>query len=697
MITRIYKRNGQVAEFDISKITNAIFAAAKAVGGSNRSIAIDLSGQVKKKLDELYDDSNMIPSVDDVQNVVEKILIENGHAKTAKAFILYRKNHDESRDATKIVFEAERVVDNYLNLETWETKENANGGFSFTGLTQHATGKIITHYVLTKVYPPEISAAHRDGDFHIHDLTLGIIPYCAGWSLKDLLWEGFNGVLGKLDSAPANHFDVALMQMINFLGTMQNEWAGAQAFSSFDTYLAPFVRHDNLSYKQVKQAVQTFIYNCNVASRWGGQTPFTNITLDWTVPEDMKDQPVIIGGSIRDSMYGDYQKEMDMINKAFLEVMIKGDAGGKMFSFPIPTYNITKDFNWDSENADLLFDMTAKFGIPNFQNFVNSSLKPSDVRSMCCRLQLDLRELRAHTGGLFGAGEKTGSIGVVTLNLPRLGFVSNSERELIGRLEYLMDLAKDSLEIKRKLCQHNIDNGLLPYTKRYLGSLNMHFNTIGIIGMNEMVFNLIGEDISSENGKALSLRILQFMRDKLTDYQEMTGHVYNLEATPAESTAYRLARLDKQRYPGIFTQGLIDPFYTNSSHLPVDFTNDLFVALQHQNDLQKQYNGGTMFHAFIGESAPDKNAVKELVRKISSEYEIPNFTITPTFSMCQQHGRFPGRLHNCPECNGPMDIYSRIVGYYRPIRLWNPGKLEEFDNRVEYSELHLSKTEIKES
>ena len=683
MLEKVRKRNGEVVDFDASKIETAIFKAAKAVGGHNRTLAKSLTEQVIEYLENIYKED--IPSVEDIQDIVEKILIENGHAKTAKAYILYRKEQEVARDAEKLLLDVEKTIDGYIEQDDWRVNENSNSDYSFSGLLMHTAGSVIANYTLKKVYPKDIADAHKNGDFHIHDLSMGIAGYCAGWSLKELILEGFNGVAGKVESTPPKHLNTALLQMVNFLGTLQNEWAGAQAFSSFDTYLAPFVRADKLSYDDVKQAIQTFVFNLNVASRWGGQTPFSNITLDWTVPEDLADDYVIIGGKIMDTQYKDYQKEMDMINKAYMEVMLEGDAKGRVFTFPIPTYNITKDFNWDSENANLLFEMTAKYGIPYFQNFINSSLKPSDVRSMCCRLQLDLRELKARTGGLFGSGEKTGSIGVVTINLPRIGYLSSSKKEFFGRLEYLMGLAKESLEVKRKIVAKNMENGLLPFSKRYLGTLDGHFNTIGLVGMNEAIMNFMpGEDITTEKGWEFAVEVLQFMRDVLSDFQEETGNLYNLEATPAEGTAYRLAKIDKERFSDIITQGESEPYYTNSSQIPVNYTDDIFELLENQNELQAMYTGGTVVHIFLGEDAPEKDAVKALIKKVAYGYKVPYYTITPTFSVCDEHGYFKGKQETCPECGKPTEVYSRVVGYYRPVKMWNKGKKEEFKERNEY-------------
>ncbi len=543
------------------------------------------------------------------------------------------------------------LVDNYLTQNDWRVKENSNVKYSFSGLLLHAAGSVIANYTLS-LYPKPISKRHIDGDFHIHDLSMGIAGYCAGWSLKQLLLEGFNGVLGKVESAAPKHLSTALGQMINFLGTLQNEWAGAMAFSSFDTYLAPFVREDNLSYEEVKQLVQQFVFNLNVSSRWGGQTPFTNITLDWTVPEDMISQKVIVGGKHLPQTYGEFQAEMDMINKAFLEVMIAGDQKGRIFTFPIPTYNITKTFEWDSQNAKLLFEMTAKYGTPYFQNFVNSELKPTDVRSMCCRLQMDLRELRNKSGGLFGSGESTGSIGVVTINLPRIGYMAQTKEAFFAQLQDVMDDAFNSLEIKRKIVESFLEQGLFPYTKRYLGNLRNHFSTIGLNGMNETLLNFLGtaHDITTQKGRAFALEVLEFMRDRIKGYQEKSGNIYNLEATPAEGTAYRFAKMDKERFDDIVTQGKTDPYYTNSSQLPVGHTPDIFEALDLQAELQSKYTGGTVFHGFIGEQIKDVEVCKKLVKKIAHSYHLPYFTISPTFSICPIHGYISGEHHICPKC-----------------------------------------------
>ncbi|MBU7032239.1 MAG: ribonucleoside triphosphate reductase, partial [Theionarchaea archaeon] len=592
--------------------------------------------------------------------------------------------HKKIRDTHKLIMDITQTMDGYLRQEDWRVNENSNIAYSFSGLLMHVGGSVIANYTLHNLYPPEVCLAHENGAFHIHDLSMGIVGYCAGWSLRQLLYEGFNGVCGKVESGPAKHLDTALGQMINFLGTLQNEWAGAMAFSSFDTYLAPYVWSDHLTYEEVKQRIQQFVFNLNVASRWGGQTPFTNLTFDWVVPEDLKEQNAFIGNTILDDPYGTFQEEMDMINRAFLEVMYEGDMKGRVFTFPIPTYNITEDFDWDAHNAQLLFETTAKYGLPYFQNFINSDLSPQDVRAMCCRLQMDLRELRNKTGGLFGAGESTGSIGVVTLNLARIGYLSKDEDEFLGRVVSLMDLARKSLEIKRKLISRNMENGLLPYTQRYLGTVDRHFSTIGINGMNEALLNFMGVTIATPEGRRFALRVLDTMRNELTGFQEETGNLYNLEATPAEGTSYRFARIDRQLFPSIITAGVEEPYYMNSTQLPVNYTDDIFEALELQEDLQRKYSGGTVFHGFLGERLPNGEACRTLVRKIASTFKIPYFTVTPTFSICPDHGYIHGEVEIC-ECGKPTEVYSRVVGYLRPVRNWNKGKREEFKERKAFS------------
>jgi len=682
-IFQIRKRDGRVVDFDQDKITEAIWKAARAVGGRDRNLAKRLSNQVVEVLIERF--AGEVPGVEDIQDIVEKILVENGHARTAKAYILYRKQREGLRKIKSTFLEVEKIVSDYLTQIDWRVKENSNIGYSMSGLLMHVAGSVLSQYTLDRIYPMEVADAHRNGDFHVHDLYFGLSGYCAGWSLKQLLYEGFNGVPGAIESNPPRHLDTALMQMVNFIGTLQNEWAGAQAFNSIDTYLAPFVRKDALSYREVKQVIQKFVFNLNITSRWGSQTPFTNLTFDWTVPEDVKNEPIILGGKLLDETYKEYQREMDIINRAFLEVLMEGDRNGRPFTFPIPTYNLTKDFDWQSENAKLLFEMTAKYGLPYFSNFINSDLNPSDVRSMCCRLRLNLRQLdRNITGGLFGSGDSTGSLGVVTINVPRLGYLSKTKEEFFERLEYLMNLAKTSLEIKRKIVERNMNGGLLPYTKRYLGTLRNHFSTIGPLGMNEACLNLLGKDIASEEGKEFALEVLKFMREKLQDFQEETGHIYNLEAVPAEGTSYRLSRIDKRKYPNIITAGERVPYYTNSTLLPVNATDDVIEALEHQEDLQTLYTGGTVFHIFLGEKMSSGEACKKLIKRMVYNSRIPYLTVTPTYSICSDHGYLAGEHWKCPVCGKICDVYSRVVGYFRPVRNWNEGKQEEFRQRKEY-------------
>lgn len=583
-----------------------------------------------------------------------------------------------------VVVDVPSTINEYLERSDWRVNANANQGYSLGGMILNISGKLIAKYWLHEVYPKDVGVAHIEGDYHIHDLDV-FSGYCAGWSIRQLLEEGFNGVPGKTESTPPKHLETAVAQMVNFFGTLQNEWAGAQAFSSFDTYLAPFVKKDSLTYANVKQCIQQFVFNLNVPSRWGTQTPFTNITLDWNVPDDMKEKHPIIGGSEQPFTYADCQEEMDLINQAYIEVMRAGDSKGRIFTFPIPTYNITKDFDWDHKNAEGLFEMTAKYGIPYFQNFVNSNLNPSDVRSMCCRLQLDLRQLKARGGGLFGAAEMTGSVGVVTINLARIGYLASTKEEFFTRLGCLMDLAKTSLEIKRNVVQKNIDNGLLPYTKRYLGTLRNHFSTIGLNGMNETCLNLLGVDIATHEGKTFAEETLDFMRDKLVRYQEETGHLYNLEATPAEGTTYRFAREDKKRFPNIVQAGTPDaPYYTNSTHLPVSHTDDPLKALAHQDGLQTKYTGGTVLHLFLGERVKDWKTCRAFVKNVLAHHKLPYITVTPTFSICHNHGYINGEIKECPTCGRATEIWSRIVGYFRPVGEWNKGKKSEFNEREEY-------------
>ncbi|MFH1234529.1 MAG: ribonucleoside triphosphate reductase [Candidatus Diapherotrites archaeon] len=647
-LEKVKKHDGRIAPFQREKIEEAIFKSAKAVGGKDREIARKLSDRVVYRLKKKF--GTKIPTVEQVQDEVEKELIESGHAQTAKAFILYRAERNRIRDTKAFLEKASSIIDEYVLEKSWRVKENSNASYSLSGLQAHISDSIVSEYALKFIYPPEIGKMHKSAAFHLHDLGVGTFAaYCAGWSLRQLLEEGFNGVPGRIAAKPAKHFNAALGQMVNFMGTMQNEWAGAQAFSSFDTYLAPLAAKDGLDYDRVKQSLQEFVFAINATSRWGNQVPFTNITLDWTVPEDMKGMPAVWGGGELKETYSEFQDEMDMINKAFIEVMTKGDMNGRIFTFPIPTYNITRDFDWDSENSNLLFEMTAKYGTPYFQNFVNSSLKPHDVRSMCCRLQLDVRELKLKTGGLFGSGEKTGSIGVVTINMPQLGYLSKDENDFFERLDYLAYLAKEALEIKRKEVEKNLKDGLLPWSKRYLGTFDFHFATIGINGMNECCLNFLGENIASKEGRKFSLKVLDFMRGKLKDFQEETTNIYNLEATPAEGTSYRLARIDRDNYPDIITSGTKEaPYYTNSTQLPVEYTDDIFDALEHQDELQCKYTGGTVLHGFLGERMSSGESCKKLVKTIAYNFKLPYFTITPTFSICPVHGYLSGKHYACP-------------------------------------------------
>jgi ribonucleoside-triphosphate reductase (formate) len=686
MIDKIKKRDGTIVKFDKEKVASAIFKAAEAIGGKDKEEAKRLANEVEKEVWK-KNKNNKLPNVESIQDTVERILIKENHFKTAKTYIIYREKRSQVRNTRAFLSKIEHVVDTYMNKADWRVKENSNAGFALSGLQNHISGTIIAEYTLDNIYSDEIAKAHREGEFHIHDLSLGVFGgYCAGWSLKQLLLEGFNGVDGKIAAKPTKHFNAALGQIVNFFGTLQNEWAGAQAFSSFDTYMAPLVKNDNLSYKQVKQCMQEFIFAVNSTSRWGNQVPFTNITLDWTVPEDMVDQKTIVGGKLQEETYKTIQKEMDMINRAFIEIMAEGDMNGRIFTFPIPTYNITEDFDWESENAKLLFKMTAKYGTPYFQNFINSSLKPTDVRSMCCRLQLNMKELRSKTGGLFGSGESTGSIGVVTMNLPKMGYTSKTKEEFMNKLDHLMKLAKDSLEIKRKGVNKNLEIGLLPYTKRYLGNLNSHFSTIGLVGMNEACLNFLKEDITTEKGKEFTIEVLERMRENLQKFQEETGHIYNLEATPAEGTSYRLAKIDKKQFPDIISSGKDAPYYTNSTQLPVGHTEDIFEALKHQDELQTKYTGGTVLHGFIGEQLSSGEACAALVKKIAYSFKLPYFTVTPTFSICKEHGYLSGKKESCPTCKKQTEVYSRVVGYYRPTTHWNDGKKEEFEERVTFNE-----------
>ncbi|MEK7122412.1 MAG: ribonucleoside triphosphate reductase [Patescibacteria group bacterium] len=679
----VIKRDGAKVGFDKERIYSAVAKAAVVTDEFSDAEARKITETVVYYILKSKRFSETI-SVEDIQDLVEFALMSSGYFKTARAYIVYREKRAQVRDVEACVVDVGNTINEYLNQADWRVNENANRGYSLGGLIMNASEKIVANYWLNYVFPKEVRDAHVEGDFHIHDLGF-FSGYCAGWSIRQLLEEGFNGIPGKVESSPPKHLETAVAQMVNFLGTLQNEWAGAQAFSSFDTYLAPFVKIDDLDHKRVKQSVQQFVFNLNVPSRWGTQTPFTNITLDWMCPSDMRDKHPIIGGAEQPFTYGECQKEMDLINKVFIEVMSEGDWRGRIFTFPIPTYNITKDFDWDNENAQSLFEMTAKYGIPYFQNFINSSLNPEDVRSMCCRLQLDLRELRSRGGGLFGSAEMTGSSGIVSINLARLGYLSRTREEFFSRLGNLMDVAKESLEIRRKVVQSNIDRGLLPFTKRFLGNLHNHFSTIGLNGMNEAGLNFLGKDIATQEGKQFALETLNFMRDKLTKYQEETGHLYNLEATPAEGVTYRFAKEDAVRFPGIIQQGTPEaPYYTNSTHLPVDHTDDPIAALRHQDELQTLYTGGTVLHLFLGEQMSDWKACRAFVKKVAENFRLPYFTITPTFSVCKTHGYLSGEIPTCSFCGEETEVWSRIVGYFRPVDQWNKGKKSEWKGRVEY-------------
>jgi ribonucleoside-triphosphate reductase len=685
----VRKRDGRLEPFDQERITNAIWKAAKAVGGKDREQARKLSDRVFDELRKRFGEDG-VPTVEEIQDLVERMLIEGGHARTAKAYILYRKQHQDQRELATLLSDAD-LVDQYLEIEDWRVRENSNMSYSLQGLNNYLSSTVIAKYWISRIYPPNIADAHFSGDMHIHDLgVLG--AYCVGWDLMDLLMSGFGGVSGKIESKPPKHFRTALGQIVNFFYTLQGEAAGAQAFSTFDTYLAPFIHYDGLNQKEVEQGLQEFFFNMNVPTRVGFQTPFTNVTLDLTVPDFMKNEAVVVGGKMVEKTYGEMQPEMDMFNSAFAEVMNQGDSKGRVFTFPIPTYCITKDFNWDSPVAQKVFETTAKYGVPYFSNFINSDMKPEDVRSMCCRLRIDNRELRKRGGGFFGANPLTGSIGVVTLNLPRVGYLSKDEDEFLERLEALMEVARDSLEIKRKVLETFTDNGLYPYSRRYLCHVKEgsgrywknHFSTIGILGMNEAILNLFGVSIASVDGTEFAMRILAFMREKLSDFQEQTGSIYNLEATPAEGTSYRLARIDKKRHPDIVAANQksvaagAEPFYTNSSQLPVDYDGDLFEALQHQDKLQTLYTGGTVFHIYLGERLYSWKVSAELVKKVAWSSHLPYFTLTPTFSICPTHGYLNGEHKQCPMCMAKCEVYSRVVGYLRPVDQWNDGKQAEF-------------------
>ena len=683
---RVVKRDGRIVDFEISKIANAMKKAFDAIETNyNQSVidflAVMVTADFQPKItDELI-------HIEDIQDSVESVLSRGGYENVAKAYILYRKQHENLRAVSDTVLDYKKTVDNYLKINDWRVKENSTVTYSVGGLILSNSGAITANYWLSEVYDEEIANAHRNGDLHLHDLSM-LTGYCAGWSLKQLIQQGL-GIPGKINSTPASHLSTLCNQMVNFLGIMQNEWAGAQAFSSFDTYLAPFVRVDKLSQKEVKQCIQSFIFGVNTPSRWGTQAPFSNITLDWTVPADLRDLPAIVGGKEQDFTYGDCQKEMDMVNKAFIEIMTEGDANGRGFQYPIPTYSITKDFDWsETENNRLLFEMTAKYGTPYFSNYINSDMEPSDVRSMCCRLRLDLRELRKKSGGFFGSGESTGSVGVVTINMPRIAYLSKTEDEFYQRLDHMMDIAARSLKTKRTVITKLLDAGLYPYTKYYLGTFENHFSTIGLVGMNEACLNArwLHKDLTDPEAQEFTKAVLNHMRERLSDYQEKYGDLYNLEATPAESTSYRLAKHDRNRYPEIITANMNGtPYYTNSSHLPVGYTEDIFSALDIQDDLQTLYTSGTVFHAFLGEKLPDWRAAADLVRKIAENYKLPYYTMSPTYSVCHDHGYITGEHFTCPKCGKDTEVWSRITGYYRPVQNWNDGKVQEFKDRKEYN------------
>ncbi|MCF7861630.1 ribonucleoside triphosphate reductase [Candidatus Woesearchaeota archaeon] len=686
-MVNIRKRDGRIVPFDKEKISKAIFNAAKSVGGEDQKIADELTDKALTIIDYQFDEK-AVPTVEEIQDIIERVLIKSGFSDTAKAYILYRHQHEKVRETKATFLDVENTISEYLDESDWRTKENSNTDYSFSGLMLHTAGKVIANYVLNEIYTPQMKDAHVKGYLHIHDLSNGVVGYCAGWSLKNLLKMGFGNVPNKVDTKPAKHMDVVVSQMINYIGCLQMEFAGAQAFSSVDTLLAPFVRSDNLSYKQVKQNMQRLVFSLNIPSRWGSQMPFSNLTFDWTVPEDMKEEKAIVGGKELDTTYGDYQKEMDMINQAFLEVMKDGDSKGRIFTFPIPTYNLYKDFEWESDNAKLLFEVTAKYGTPYFQNYVGSDLDPKSIRAMCCRLNLNTLELMNRPGGMWGPGDSTGSVGVVTMNLNRLGYEAKDKEDFYKRLKHYMDIAKDSLEIKRKMVEKNLETGLMPYTKAYLGTFKNHFSTIGLVGMNECVLNFLGKDIMTEEGKAFAIEALEKMRDIIRGYQQETGNLYNLEATPAESTSYRLAKLDKEMYPDIKTSGKCEPYLTNSTQVPVNHTENLITALEHQNDIQPLYTGGTMFHTFLGEKMANGQSCMELVKKIAYNTKLPYFSVTPTFSVCSDHGYITGEEPECPQCGSVTEVYSRIVGYYRPVKNWNKGKKSEFEDRVTFKTHH---------
>lgn len=687
MVTHIKKRDGRLQKFNAGKIANAINAA---YGNTNDVQSLLYAAEITSNLNTNYDGTI---DIEVVQDEVEKFLMKKD-SNIAKKYILYRKDRERIRNAKSTVFNYKKLVEDYLNIADWRVKENSTVNYSLGGLILSNSGAVTANYWLSEVYDEEVANAHRSAAIHIHDLSM-LSAYCAGWDIEKIIRDGVGGVEGKISSKPAKHLFTLANQLVNFLGIMQNEWAGAQAFSSFDTYLAPFVKADNLTYAEVKQAIQSFVFGVNTPSRWGSQAPFSNITLDWTVPSDLADRPAIVGGKDMPFKYKDCQKEMDMINKAFLEVMIEGDANGRGFQYPIPTYSITRDFSWEeTENNKLLFEMTAKYGTPYFSNYINSDMEPSDVRSMCCRLRLDLRELRKKGGGFFGAGSNTGSVGVVTLNMPRLAYLSRTEVEFFNELDKLMDISARSLKVKRDVVSKLLEDGLFPYTKRYLGNFDNHFSTIGLVGMNEACLNArwLGKDLGDPESQAFTIKVLNHMREKLSDYQEAYGDLYNLEATPAESTAYRFAKHDKVRYLDIITARLGedgDPFYTNSSHLPVGYTASISEALDIQDEMQTLYTSGTVFHTFLGQKLPNWQTAARLVRKIAENYRLPYFTMSPTYSICPTHGYLTGEVEICPECKRTTEVYSRITGYYRPLKNWNDGKKAEFENRLEYADFTI--------
>ncbi|MBR2397726.1 MAG: ribonucleoside triphosphate reductase [Clostridia bacterium] len=684
---QVIKRDGKTAEFNITKIAEAIKKAFESQEKQYHPSTIDFLA-LKVTADFEPKIHNNVIAVEDIQDSVESVLIQAGYADIAKAYILYRRQREKLRNLKSTILDYKELVNSYVNVTDWRVKENSTVTYSVGGLILSNSGAITANYWLSEIYDDEIANAHRNADIHLHDLSM-LTGYCAGWSLRQLIQEGLGGVTGKITSAPASHLATLCNQMVNFLGIMQNEWAGAQAFSSFDTYLAPFVKVDNLTYEQVKKCIESFVFGVNTPSRWGTQAPFTNITLDWTVPNDLAELPAIVGGKEMDFKYKDCVEEMKMVNKAFIEIMIEGDANGRGFQYPIPTYSITRDFDWsETENNKLLFTMTAKYGTPYFSNYINSDMEPSDVRSMCCRLRLDLRELRKKSGGFFGSGESTGSVGVVTINMPRIAYLSETKADFYARLSKLMDISARSLKIKRDTITRLLNAGLYPYTKRYLGTFNNHFSTIGLVGMNEACLNAkwIGKDMTTKEAQVFTGEVLDFMRNKLSDYQELYGDLYNLEATPAESTSFRLAKHDKKRYPEIITASESDdtPYYTNSSHLPVGYTDDIFTALDIQDELQTKYTSGTVFHAFLGQKLSDWKAAANLVKKIAENYKLPYYTMSPTYSVCADHGYIEGEHFTCPICGKEAEVYSRITGYYRPVQNWNTGKRKEYDSRKVY-------------